>query len=70
MCRAGFGRPGHTFEVRKLLTDRSGASAAEYAMILAVIGSIIAIAALGLGGAISGALDTAATTIETCGGGC
>lgn len=56
--------------MRKLLTNRSGASAAEYAMILAVIGAVIALAALTLGGAISGALQEAQTTIETCGGGC
>ena len=37
--------------------DESGASAAEYALILAVIGSVIAIAALGLAGAIGGAMS-------------
>ena len=56
--------------MRKLLTNTSGATAAEYGIILAVIGSVIAIAAFTLGGAISGATDVAATTIETCGGGC
>ena len=70
MRRAGFGRPGHIIKVRKLLTNACGASAAEYAMILAVIGAVIALSALALGGAISGALADATSTIETCGGRC
>ena len=48
-----------------MLKDQSGASAAEYALILAVIGSVIAIAALGLANAIGGAMDTAATCVTT-----
>lgn len=43
--------------VTSFLRDDSGASAAEYALILAVVGSVIAIAALGLAGAIGGAMD-------------
>ena len=39
------------------MRDESGASAAEYVLILAVIGSAVAIAAATLGGAIGGALD-------------
>lgn len=70
MRRAGFGWPGHTFEMRKLLTNTCGASAAEYALILAVIGSVIALSALVLGNAISASIGVAETTIETCGGGC
>jgi pilus assembly protein Flp/PilA len=46
-----------------MLKDEAGASAAEYALILAVIGSVIAIAALGLAGAIGGAMDTTSTCI-------
>lgn len=49
----------------KLLKDASGASAAEYALILAIVGAAIAIAAVNLGGAIAGALNTTANTIET-----
>jgi pilus assembly protein Flp/PilA len=49
----------------KLLKDKSGASAAEYALILAIIGSAIAIAALGLGSAIADRMDNAATCIKT-----
>ena len=54
----------------RLLEDCSGASAAEYALILGVIGGAIVIAALALGGAISNAINRANNTINTCGGGC
>ena len=70
MRRASFGWPDHTIEVRKLLADTRGATAAEYGIILAVIGSAIALSALVLGGAIAGAIDDATSDIETCGGGC
>jgi pilus assembly protein Flp/PilA len=48
----------------KMLKDDSGASAAEYALILAIIGSVIAIAALTLAGAIGNAMDDTATCIS------
>ena len=54
---------------RALLKDQSGASAAEYALILAIIGSVIAVAAIGLGGAVGGAMDEASDCIansSTC----
>lgn len=47
----------------KLLKDKSGASAAEYALILAIIGTAIAVAAIGLGNAIGGRMENAATCI-------
>jgi pilus assembly protein Flp/PilA len=47
----------------KMIRDESGASAAEYALILAVVGVGIIVAALALGGAIGGAMNCAATTI-------
>ena len=50
-----------------LLNDDSGASAAEYALILAIVGSGIALAALALGDAISGAIDEAADCITAPG---
>jgi pilus assembly protein Flp/PilA len=50
--------------VIKLLRDDSGASAAEYALILAIVGSGIAIAALILGGAIGGAMNSASNCIN------
>jgi pilus assembly protein Flp/PilA len=46
------------------LRDESGASAAEYALILAIIGSGIAVAAIALGGSISGAMTTAQTCLD------
>lgn len=48
-----------------LLKDESGASAAEYALILAIVGTGIAVAALGLGNAISGAMNQATNCIAT-----
>ncbi len=45
--------------------DESGASAAEYALILAIVGSGIAVAATALGTAIAGAMTTAGTCIST-----
>ena len=49
----------------KLLKDKSGASAAEYALILAIIGSAIAVAAIGLGNAIGNRMNDAATCINS-----
>ena len=48
-----------------LLRDDSGASAAEYALILAIIGAVIAIAALTLAGAIGNAMNNTAACINT-----
>ena len=45
------------------LTDESGASAAEYVLILAIIGTAIAAAVTAFGGAIATALDSASTAI-------
>jgi pilus assembly protein Flp/PilA len=47
------------------LRDESGASAAEYALILAIVGAGIAVAALALGESISTAMDKAGDCIET-----
>jgi len=49
--------------IKNFLRDESGASAAEYALILAVVGSGIAVSAVALGGAIGDAIDTATTEI-------
>lgn len=60
--------------LKKLWNDESGASAAEYALILAVVGSAIAFAAYALGTEITASLDNAADCIEnppqTDGGAC
>jgi pilus assembly protein Flp/PilA len=50
--------------VTSFLRDDSGASAAEYALILAVVGSVIVIAALGLADSIGTAMDEAGSCIE------
>jgi pilus assembly protein Flp/PilA len=50
--------------LKSFVTDESGASAAEYALILAIVGAGIAGAALLLGDAITGAMETAANTIS------
>lgn len=49
----------------RMLRDVRGASAAEYALILAIIGAAIALAAVTLGGEISEAMNEAASCIET-----
>ena len=49
--------------------DESGASAAEYALILAVVGAGIAFAAFELGGAISTSISAATTEVSTCSAG-
>jgi pilus assembly protein Flp/PilA len=48
----------------KLIKDDSGASAAEYALILAIIGSIIALAAIALSNSIGGAMTNASSCID------
>ena len=48
-----------------MLRDQSGASAAEYALILAIVGSAIAIAALALGNAVANSTNKASNCITT-----
>jgi pilus assembly protein Flp/PilA len=48
-----------------MLRDKRGASAAEYALILAIIGAVIALAALTLSNAIGNAMNDTASCIET-----
>jgi pilus assembly protein Flp/PilA len=50
--------------VTSFLRDESGASAAEYALILAIVGSGIALAAIALGGSISEAMGDASDCID------
>jgi len=47
------------------IRDDSGASAAEYALILAIVGTAIALAAVNLGSVITKAIDKASVNIET-----
>jgi pilus assembly protein Flp/PilA len=56
--------------LKQLLNDSTGASAAEYALLLGIIGAAIGVAALALGGSISNAMIRTSNTINTCGGGC
>ena len=54
----------------QLLACEAGASAAEYALILAVVGTAIAVAALTLGTSISSRLTSTGTCISTSGATC
>jgi len=49
-----------------MIRDESGASAAEYALILAIVGAGIALAAYTLGRNISNAMGAVGTKIGTC----
>ena len=50
--------------LRRLMGDRRGISSVEYALLLAVIGSTIAVAAGTLSGSISGEMTQAASCID------
>ncbi len=50
--------------LKNFVADQSGASAAEYALILAIVGGGIVAAATLLNGAITGAITDAATAIN------
>ena len=47
-----------------MLRDDSGAAAAEYALILAIVGAAIAVAAVGLGGAVANSMNRATNCIK------
>ena len=49
--------------LKSFIRDESGAAAAEYALILAIVGAGIALAAKNLGSAISTAINTAQSQI-------
>ena len=46
------------------LKDESGASAAEYALILAIVGAAVAAAAIFLGNSIATAINSAASCVS------
>ena len=54
----------------RLMRDDSGASAAEYALILAIVGTAIALAAIFLGDTIATALSESSECINTDGATC
>jgi pilus assembly protein Flp/PilA len=53
-----------------LVRDQGGASAAEYALILAIVGAAMAVAALGLGDSISDSMNFSSGQIANCAGAC
>lgn len=53
--------------IKTFLTDESGASAAEYALILAVVGVAIGAGALVLGTNVAKSVENAAETVGKCG---
>ena len=55
-------------EFLAFLKDETGASAAEYALILAIVGGGIALAAMSLGSSIGGSMNSIADCIDqkTC----
>ena len=54
----------------QMTKDQSGASAAEYALILAIVGSAVAAASMLLGNTIGDAINDTSTCISTNGGSC
>jgi pilus assembly protein Flp/PilA len=52
-------------KILSYLNEEDGASAAEYALILAIVGSAIAVAMLALGSSISNAINNAKNCINT-----
>lgn len=52
--------------INNFVSDDSGAAAAEYALILAIVGAGIAVAAFALGGAISTSIAATAEEITNC----
>ena len=52
--------------VKTFLRDESGASAAEYALILAIVGAAIGVAAYSLGQEVKIAIDNATSEVADC----
>jgi pilus assembly protein Flp/PilA len=55
--------------ITKLIHDQSGAAAAEYALMLAIVGAAIATAMFALGGEVRDAVNQAETNVATVDGG-
>ena len=56
--------------LESLVRNVRGASAAEYALILGIVGAAIALAAMNLGSTVATTLNVSSDNIRTCGGGC
>ena len=52
--------------IKAFLRDESGASAAEYALIIAIVGVGIGAAALALGNNVTNAVGNAANDVDAC----
>ena len=52
--------------LRAFASDQRGAAAAEYVIILAIVGTALAVAILLLSGAISGGIEDVADLIDDC----
>lgn len=52
--------------LKAFIADESGASAAEYALILAIVGVAVGAAALGLGANVKAAIADAAADVYKC----
>ena len=63
--RRSHGRGRHVKKLSNMLRDKRGASAAEYALILAIVGGALAIASIALGGEVAEAMTETASYIET-----
>ena len=55
--------------IKNFARDESGASAAEYALILAIVGAAIGAAALALGKEVSTAINKAKNEVSACNAG-
>jgi pilus assembly protein Flp/PilA len=64
-CELECGREIEMKTLMRLWKDESGASAAEYALILAIIGAAIALAAIALGDAVANAMNDAAKCVNS-----
>jgi pilus assembly protein Flp/PilA len=51
----------------RMLKNDSGAAAAEYALILAIVGGAIALAAITLGGTVANSMNSASSCISSKG---
>ena len=54
----------------RLLREDSGASAAEYALLIAIVGTGVAIAALGLGEVVASSMNDTGACIASSGSSC
>ena len=55
-------------KIISFLNDESGASAAEYALLLAIIGAGVGVAVFALGGAITSRVQTATACVSSANG--